>query len=78
MVPDMIPHVTTATILTRCAKGEDVLILSNILTLSVIRFQYQSLQFIFQLSFAMSFDKSKIQTPFVAESHLEEFCFSYE
>jgi hypothetical protein len=76
-VKTLMPHVIEATIMTGCAKGEDVFIPRIPLLPSDLPFQFKRLQFPVRLAFAMSINKSQGQSLKVAGVNLETSCFSH-
>ncbi|CAF4696322.1 unnamed protein product, partial [Rotaria sp. Silwood2] len=71
------PHVIEATIMTGCAKGEDVFIPKIPLLPSDMPFEFTRLQFPERLAFAMSINKAQGQSLKVAGVNLETPCFSH-
>ncbi|CAF1932880.1 unnamed protein product [Rotaria magnacalcarata] len=71
------PHVIEATIMTSCAKGEDVFIPKIPLLPSDMPFEFTRLQFPVRLAFAMSINKAQGQSLKVAGVNLETPCFSH-
>jgi ATP-dependent DNA helicase PIF1 len=76
-VKTLMPHVIEATIMTGCAKGEDVFIPRIPLIPSDLPFQFKRLQFPVRLAFAMSINKAQGQSLKVAGVNLETPCFSH-
>ncbi|CAF4685154.1 unnamed protein product [Rotaria sp. Silwood2] len=76
-VKSLMPHVIEATILTGCAKGEDVFIPRIPLAPTDMPFQFKRLQFPVRLAFAMSINKAQGQSLKVAGINLESPCFSH-
>ncbi|CAF3061617.1 unnamed protein product [Rotaria sp. Silwood2] len=76
-VKTLMPHVIEATIMTGCAKGEDVFIPKIPLLPSDIPFEFTRLQFPVRLAFAMSINKAQGQSLKVAGVNLETPCFSH-
>jgi hypothetical protein len=76
-VKTLMPHVIEATIMTGCAKGEDVFIPRIPLLPSDMPFEFKRLQFPVRLAFAMSINKSQGQSLKVAGVNLETPCFSH-
>ncbi|CAF1513734.1 unnamed protein product [Rotaria magnacalcarata] len=76
-VKTLMPHVIEATIMTGCAKGEDVFIPKIPLLPSDIPFEFTRLQFPVRLAFAMSINKAQGQSLKVAGVNLETSCFSH-
>jgi ATP-dependent DNA helicase PIF1 len=70
-------HVIEPTILTGCAKGEDLFIPRIPMVSTDMPFEFKRLQFPVQLAFAMSINKAQGQSPKVAGINLETPCFSY-
>ena len=70
-VKTLMPHVIEATIMTGCAKGEDVFIPKIPLLPSDIPFEFTRLQFPVRLAFAMSINKAQGQSLKVAGVNLE-------
>jgi ATP-dependent DNA helicase PIF1 len=71
------PHVIKATILTGCAKGEDVFI-SRILTVPTdMPFEFNRLQFPVHLAFAMFINRAQGQSLKVTDINLGSPCFSH-
>ena len=77
-VKSLMPHVIEATILTGCAKGEDVFIPRIPLIPSDMPFEFKRLQFSVRLAFAMSINKAQGQSLKVAGINLETPCFSHD
>ena len=73
-IKSLMPHVIEATILTGCAKGEDVFI-QRIPT--DMPFEFKRLQFPIRLAFAMSINKARGQSLKVAGINPETPCFSH-
>jgi ATP-dependent DNA helicase PIF1 len=71
------PHGIEATILTGCAKGEDVFKLRIPIIPTNISFEFKRLQFSVRLAFAMSINKAQGQSLKVAGINLETSCFSH-
>ncbi|CAF3889485.1 unnamed protein product [Rotaria magnacalcarata] len=76
-VKNLIPHVIEATILTGCAKGEDVFISRIPMVPNDMPFQFKRLQFPVRLAFAMSINKAQGQSLKVAPINLGAPCFSH-
>jgi ATP-dependent DNA helicase PIF1 len=76
-IKTLMPHVIETTIMTVCAKGEDVFIPRIPLLPSDMPFQFKRLQFPVRLAFAMSINKSQGQPLKVAGVNLETPCFSH-
>jgi ATP-dependent DNA helicase PIF1 len=76
-VKTLMPHVIEATIMTGCAKGEDVFIPRIPLLPTDLPFPFKRLQFPVRLAFAMSINKSQGQSLKVAGVNLETPCFSH-
>jgi hypothetical protein len=76
-VKNVFPHILEATILTGCAKGEDVFIPRIPLIPSDLPFDFKRLQFPVRLAFAMSINKAQGQSLAVAGINLESSCFSH-
>jgi PIF1-like helicase/Helitron helicase-like domain at N-terminus len=76
-VKTLMPHVIEATIMTGCAKGEDVFIPRIPLLPSDMPFEFKRLQFPVRLAFAMSINKAQGQSLKVAGVNLETPCFSH-
>ena len=76
-VKSLMPHVIEATILTGCAKGEDVFIPRIPLIPTDMPFEFKRLQFSVRLAFAMSINKAQGQSLKVAGINLETPCFSH-
>ncbi|CAF1454121.1 unnamed protein product [Rotaria sp. Silwood1] len=76
-VKSLMPHVIEATILTGCARGEDVFIPRIPMIPNDIPFEFKRLQFPVRLAFAMSINKAQGQSLKVAGIHLETPCFSH-
>ena len=76
-VKSLMPHVIEATILTGCAKGEDVFIPRIPLIPTDMPFEFKRLQFPVRLAFAMSINKAQGQSLKVAGINLETPCFSH-
>ena len=70
-------NVIEATILTGCAKGEDVFLPRIPLVPTDIEFEFKRLQFPIRLAFAMSINKAQGQSLSVAGINLQEPCFSH-
>uniref|UniRef100_UPI00358E6312 ATP-dependent DNA helicase PIF1-like n=2 Tax=Myxine glutinosa TaxID=7769 RepID=UPI00358E6312 len=76
-VKTLMPHVIEATIITGCAKGEDVFIPRIPIIPTDMPFQFKRLQFPVRLSFAMTINKSQGQFLKVAGVELTSPCFSH-
>ena len=76
-VKTLMPHVIEATILTGCAKGEDVFIPRIPIIPTDEPFEFKRLQFPLRLAFAMSINKAQGQSLKVAGVNLETSCFSH-
>ena len=76
-VRKLFSHVIEATILTGCAKGENVFIPRIPLIPTDMPFDFKRLQFPIRLAFAMSINKAQGQSLKVAGIALEEQCFSH-
>jgi ATP-dependent DNA helicase PIF1 len=76
-VKNVFPHILEATILTGCAKGEDVFIPRMPLSPSDLPFDFKKLHFPVRLAFAMSINKAQGQSLEVAGINLESSCFSH-
>jgi len=76
-IKNLFPHIIEATILTGCAKGEDVFIPRIPLIPTDMPFDFKRLQFPVRLAFAMSINKAQGQSLKVAGIALEEACFSH-
>ena len=61
-VKSLMPHVIEATILTCCAKGEDVFIPRIPMVPNYMAFEFKRLQFPVRLAFAMSINKAQDQS----------------
>ena len=76
-VKQLMPHVIEATILTGCARGEDVFIPRIPMIPTDMPFEFKRLQFLVRLAFAMSINKAQGQSLKVAGINLESPCFSH-
>ena len=76
-VKSLMPHVIEATILTGCAKGDDVFIPRIPMVPTDMPFEFKRLQFPVRLAFAMSINKAQGQSLKVAGINLETPCFSH-
>ena len=76
-VKQLMPHVIEATILTGCAKGDDVFIPRIPLIPTDMPFEFKRLQFPVRLAFAMSINKAQRQSLKVTGINLEFPCFSH-
>jgi len=77
IVKRLLPHVIEATIMTGCAKGEDVFIPRIPLIPSNSTIEFKRLQFPVCLCFAMSINKAQGQSLKVAGLELSTPCFSH-
>ena len=77
LVKRLLPHLIEATIITGCAKGEDVFIPRIPIKPSDLAFEFKRIQFPIRLTFAMSINKAQGQSLKVAGIHLENPCFSH-
>jgi len=73
----LMPHVIEATILTECAKDEDVFIPRISMVPTDMPFEFKRLQFPVRLAFVMSINKAQGQSLKVAGINLETPCFSH-
>jgi len=71
------PYVIEATILTGCAKDEDVFISRIHMVPTDMPFEFKRLQFPVHLAFAMSINKAQGQSLQVAGINLKTPCFSH-
>ena len=71
------PHVIEVTILTGCAKGEDVFIPRIPLIPTDLPFEFKRIQFPIKLAFAMTINKSQGQSLKVAGIDLQNDCFGH-
>ena len=76
-VKSLMPHVIEATILTGCAKGEDVFIPQIPMIPNDMPFELKRLQFPVRLVLAMSINKAQGQSLKVAGINLGSPCFSH-
>jgi len=76
-VKSLMPHVIEATVLTGCAKGEDVFIPRIPMVPNNMPFEFKRLQFPVRLAFAMSINKAQGQSLKVAGINLGNPCFSH-
>jgi ATP-dependent DNA helicase PIF1 len=76
-VKSLMPRVIEATILTGCAKGEDVFIPRIPMVPTDMPFEFKRLHFPVRLAFAMSINKAQEQSLKVAGINLETPCFSW-
>jgi ATP-dependent DNA helicase PIF1 len=76
-VKSLMPDIIEATILTGCAKGEDVFIPRIPITSTDMPFTFKRLQFPVRLAFAMSINKAQGQSLKIAGINLETPCFSH-
>ncbi len=72
------PHVIEATILTGCAKGEDVFIPRIPMIPTDMPFEFKRLQFPVRLAFAMSINKAQVKSLMFVSINLEAPCFSHD
>jgi ATP-dependent DNA helicase PIF1 len=77
IVKNLIPHVIEATILTGCAKDEDVFIPRILMIFTDIPFEFERLQFSVRLAFAISINKAHGHSLKVAGINLASPCFSH-
>ena len=77
VLQSLMPHVIEATIMTGCAKGEDVFIPRIPIIPSNMPFQFKRLQFPIHHAFAMSINEAQEQSFKVAGINLESSCFSH-
>ncbi|GFW26081.1 ATP-dependent DNA helicase [Trichonephila clavipes] len=77
IVNKMMQHVIRATVLTGCAKGEDVFIPRIPIILSDNTIQFKRIQFPLKLCFAMTINKSQGQSLEIAGIDLQTPCFSH-
>ena len=77
LVKSLMPNLLEATIITGCAKGEDVFIPRIPVIPSDLAFTFKRIQFPVKLSFAMSINKAQGQTLKVAGIDLQSPCFSH-
>jgi hypothetical protein len=76
-IKNLFPHLIEATILTGCAKGEDIFIPRIPMIPTDMPFDFKRLQFPVRLAFAMSINKAQGQSLKVAGINLLEPCFSH-
>lgn len=76
-VKQLLPHVIEATIMTGCAKYEDVYIPRIPMIPSDVPYEFKRLQFPIRLCFAMSINKAQGQSLLVAGVDLSTPCFSH-
>ena len=76
-VKSLMPHAIEATILTGCAKGEDVFLPRISMTPSDMPFEFKRLQFPLRLAFVMSMNNAHGQLLKVAGVNLAAPCFSH-
>ena len=77
LVKSLMPNLIEATVITGCAKGEDVFIPRIPVIPSDLTFTFKRIQFPVKLSFAMSINKAQGQTLKVAGIDLQSPCFSH-
>ncbi|GFT45399.1 ATP-dependent DNA helicase [Trichonephila clavipes] len=77
IVKKMMQHVIQATVLTGCAKGEDVFIQRIPIIPSDNTIQFKRIQFPLKLCFAMTINKSQGQSLGIAGIDLQTPCFSH-
>jgi hypothetical protein len=77
LIKNLFPNIIEATILTGCAKGEDVFVPRIPLIPSDLPFDFKRLQFPVRLAYAMSINKAQGQSLKVAGINLETPCFSH-
>ena len=77
LVKSLMPNLLEATVITGCAKGEDVFIPRIPVIPSDLAFTFKRIQFPVKLSFAMSINKAQGQTLKVAGFDLQSPCFSH-
>ncbi|GFV00213.1 ATP-dependent DNA helicase [Trichonephila clavipes] len=77
IVKKLMQHVIQATILTGCAKGEDVFIPRIPIIRSDNTIQFKRIQFPLKLYFAMTISKSQGQSLGIADIDLQTPCFSH-
>ncbi|KAL8587418.1 hypothetical protein ACOMHN_062151 [Nucella lapillus] len=77
VVKTLMPHFIDATIMTGCAKGEDVFIPRIPIIPNDMLFEFKRLQFPIRLAFAMTINKAQGQSLKVAGIDLTEPCFSH-
>ena len=76
-VKSLMPHVIEATILTGCAKSEDVFLPRIPMIPSDMPFEFRRLEFPVRLAFTMSINKAQGQSLKVAGVNLATPCFSH-
>jgi ATP-dependent DNA helicase PIF1 len=76
-VKQLLPHVIEATIMTGCAKYEDVFIPRIPMIPTDVPYEFKRLQFPVKLCFAMSINKAQGQSLLVAGVDLTSPCFSH-
>ncbi len=74
----LMPHVIEATILTGCAKGEDVFISRIHMVPTDMTFEFKRLQFPVHLAFAIPINKAQGQSLKVAGINIKTPCFSHD
>ncbi|GFS92702.1 ATP-dependent DNA helicase [Trichonephila clavipes] len=77
IVKKLMQHVIQATVLTGCAKGEDVFIPRIPIIPSDITIQFKRIQFPLKLCFTMTINKSQGQYLGIAGIDLQTPCFSH-
>ena len=77
LVKSLMPNLLQATVITGCAKGEDVFIPRIPVIPRDLAFTFKRIQFPVKLSFAMSINKAQGQTLKVAGIDLQSPCFSH-
>ncbi|KAK7003156.1 hypothetical protein BgiMline_004587 [Biomphalaria glabrata] len=77
VIKNLFSNLIEGTILTGCAKGEDVFIPRIPLIPSDLPFEFKRLQFPVRLAFAMTINKAQGQSLKVAGINLESPCFSH-
>jgi ATP-dependent DNA helicase PIF1 len=76
-IKNLLPNVIEATVMTGCAKGENVFIPRIPLISEDLGFPFQRLQFPIRIAFAMTINKAQGQSLKVAGVNLESPCFSH-
>ena len=76
-VKTLVPNVIEPTIITRYAKGEDVVIPRITLIPSDMPFNFKRLQFPIRVAFVMPINKVQGQSLMVSRISLENACFSH-
>jgi hypothetical protein len=76
-IKNLLPNVIEATVMTGCAKGENVFIPRIPLISEDLGFTFQRLQFPVRIAFAMTINKAQGQSLTVAGINLENPCFSH-